>query len=255
MTDTSILNFSPDSSLQELLDHAGSKYQTRFEPLKIGDHKLELLQFEDMEKYIEQLDAQTGSNEKIELPFWAKIWPTSILLSYYMKNLDIPRDTHILEIGAGIGICGLFAANMGYRVTISDINEDALLFTQINILKNNLQDYADVKKVDFTRDKEDEKYKVILGSETLYKEDTYRPLIKFFLNNLKPEPDSEVILANHFKIKAKKFFKLAKQEFEIEEKTIGFKESSQESNEDSSESEKHLCKIFRMRPLKYVKAK
>ncbi len=253
MTDSSILNFSPDASLHELLDYAQSKYQTRFEPLKIGENKLELLQFEDMEKYIEQLDAQTGSNDKIELPFWAKIWPTSILLSYYLRNLNISLDTHLLEIGAGIGICGLFAAKLGYKVTISDINEDALLFARINILKNNLQDKAQIKKIDFTKDKKDENYKIIIGSETLYKEDTYRPLIKFFLNNLKPNQYSEVILANHYKIKAKKFFKLAQQEFDIEEKTIGFKESSDNSADNNSDSEKHLCKIYRMRPLKYVK--
>ncbi len=253
MTNSTLTNFSTDSSLQELLDYAESKYQTRFESLKVGENRLELLQFQDMEKYIEELDSRTANNERIELPFWAKIWPTSILLSYYLHNLDIPLDNHLLEIGAGIGICGLFAAKLGYNVTISDINEDALLFTQINILKNNLQDRAKIEKIDFTQDSTNEKYKTILGSEALYREDTYRPLIKFFLNNLQAAPDSEIILANHFKIKAKKFFKLAEQEFNIEQKTIGFKESSEDSADNDQESEKHLCKIFRMRPKKYVK--
>lgn len=245
--------FSPESNLEELLEIAESKYQTKFETLKIGANKLEILQFRDMEKYIEELDSRTGINESIELPFWAKIWPTSILLSYYLERLKIPPETHILEIGGGIGICGLFAAMQGYNVTISDVNQDALLFAQINILKNNLEKRAQTQKIDFTRDRTNRKYKFIIGSEALYREETYRPLIKFFWNHIELEPDSEIILANHYQIRAKKFFKFARQEFDIQEKTIGFRQSSHNKGDENQEAlEKHLCKIFRLRPLRYV---
>jgi len=41
-----------------------------------------------------------------------------------------PNNSECLEIGAGIGVAGLFAAAFGYEVTITDIDEYALLFAR-----------------------------------------------------------------------------------------------------------------------------
>ncbi|MGM0425157.1 MAG: methyltransferase, partial [Thermodesulfobacteriota bacterium] len=79
--------FSPEASLQELLDIANSKYQVHFETVKVGDHELQILQLADMEEYVDYLAETLHYGEKLELPFWAKIWPTSILLSYYLQRL------------------------------------------------------------------------------------------------------------------------------------------------------------------------
>ena len=241
------IKYPLESPLEELLEIANSKFETYFEPVKVGEHTLEILQIAEMDRYIDKLVNQARPDQKIELPFWAKIWPASILLSYFINSMQVETSQkNLLEIGAGIGLCGLFAALKGFDVIISDYSDDALLFAQINILKNKLQNKATVAKVDFTKDRLNQKFDYILGSEVLYQEKSYRPLIKFFLAHLKSTPHAEVILAKDYRRAAKKFFSLAPKEFKIAEKTIGYRQES----EEGAQGERFLCTIYRLHPRK-----
>ncbi len=233
-----------DAPLDELLDAARARYKVAFEPMSIGEHALEILQITDMDSYVEALAAQLEPGDSLELPFWAKIWRTSLLLSYYVQRLPA-QGRRMLEIGAGVGVCGLFAAKHGFDVTITDIHPDALLFTQINVLKNGLQDRARVARADFTQDRLGRRFDIILGSEVLYKEDTYRPLTKFLLAHLENSPEAEIVLAKEYTRKAAKFFNLAEREFDIKSQNIGYKTTPQ-----AGDQEKHLCTIYRLRPRK-----
>ena len=239
-------------TLPELLEQAESKYRVRFETVKVGDAALDILQIANMDEYLEQMAAGLDAETPLELPFWARIWPTSILLSYFVRRLPAAETFHLLEIGAGIGLCGLFAAKQGFRTTLSDINEDALLFARINILQNDLQDVADVHRIDFTQDRLPWSYDMILGSEVLYREASYRPLTKFLKHHLRPHKDSEIILAKSYRLKAKPFFKAAEKDFSMQERVIGYKEHQDHA---SPENERHLSHIYRLRPRKLVNGK
>jgi 2-polyprenyl-3-methyl-5-hydroxy-6-metoxy-1,4-benzoquinol methylase len=138
-------------TLEGLLATARERYDVIFEKVTVGKYELEILQLSDMMVHIDDLAEQANGETRLELPFWARIWPSSILLSYYIQRMDPAAGVSMLEIGGGIGVCGLFAARHGFKVTISDINEDALLFARINVLKNGLQDRAQVCRVDFTK--------------------------------------------------------------------------------------------------------
>ncbi len=226
--------------LDNLLSLVREKFEVCFEDVRIGDISLSLLQIQNLEEYIDSLADKVKEGERLELPFWAKLWPTSLLLSYYIMKLPVRNHGILLEIGAGFGLCGLVAAKKGHRVIISDIDEDALLFAKINVLKNNLQDSCRVERLDFTKDKIDEDIFYIVGSEVLYRQEHYRPLVKFFLRHLS-HPSSRVILAKDYHLKAKKFFSLAKEHFIISERTIGYKEKT-----SGEKAEKHLCNIIEL---------
>ncbi|WP_456325067.1 class I SAM-dependent methyltransferase [Desulfonauticus submarinus] len=231
-------------SLNELIQVAEKKYPLTFEPVKIGGISLSILQIKDLESYIDKL-AQT--QEQIELPFWAKIWPASVLLTHFLlKHLSTNSNKTVLEIGAGLGLCGLFLAKKGFKVILSDIEPDALLFMQINILKNKLDKNAEVKKIDFIESQKIEPVDYIIGSEVLYLEHSYRPLVKFLSKNLKAKKENEVILSQSYTRKSSHFFDLAKKEFHIQQKTIGYK------SQDDTDNEKFLCNIFRLKLKKYV---
>ncbi len=223
-------------SLKDLLDIAQKKFgELEFEPVTVGSITIEILQIKDLEAYIDKL--VNSSSEKIELPFWAKIWPTSIVLSLFIQRLK-PDDKDLLELGCGVGVCGLFAAKCGFRVTLSDINEDALLFSQINILKNKLEDKANIEKIDFTKTDLGKKYDIILGSEILYSDKDYENIYHFLRKHIKE--NGEIIIGKEQDIKAKRFFELAHQDFNILEKNISLK----------SEEEKYFCTIYRFLPKK-----
>lgn len=230
--------------LETLLEMASERFEVRFETVGGAGEKLEILQITNMQDYIEALAERSGEDAPLELPFWAKIWPSSLILAYYVDRL--PRNNaRILEIGAGVGVTGLIAAKKGFQVTLSDIEEDALLFARINILKNNLQDTARIAYVDFTRTVLEERFDYILGCEVLYREEMYRPLTKFLLKHLAPTPHAEAIVALDYIRKAKKFFQLADKEFRMQSQTIGCKGGTEGK-------EHHLCTIHRLRPRKQL---
>lgn len=234
-----------ENNIDNLLEMARTKFDIVFEDVRVGSYQLNILQIADLENYVDRLAEE--SREKIELPFWAKIWPASILLSYYLTSLSPEGENRsILELGSGIGLAGLFAAKHGFNVMLSDNSLQALLFAKINILKNNLQDRVQIQRVDFTSDKIEQKFEYIVGSEIFYKESSYRGLVKFLLAHINPSPSAEVVLAADYRRQAKKFFQAAQKEFKIEQKNIGYKGQEQ----DQLEAEKFLCAIYRMKPKK-----
>lgn len=236
-------NIIKNAPLDELLDLAKERFQVGFETVAAAGERVEVLQIVNMQEYVEALANFKGEGP-LELPFWAKIWPSSLLLGHYLDHL--PNDGHsLLEIGAGIGVTGLIAAKKGFQVTLSDVDENALLFGRINILKNGLEDKARVVYVDFTTTSLDQRFDYILGCEVLYREDAYRPLVKFLLHHLEHKPEAEIVLALDYIRKAKKFFQLADREFMMQQQTVGCK-----GGEDGSE--RHLCTIHRLKPKKQL---
>lgn len=233
--------------LDELLGLAKSRYDVRFEPVAIGGQTLEVLQIADIEALVDRLVATAGAGP-IELPYWAKIWPASMLLGHFLSHVGPGDGRSLLELGGGVGICGLFAASRGFRTLITDIHPDALLFAQINILQNGLSDRAEVARADFAADRLGRRFDVILGSEVLYLEDLYRGLLKFLLAHLSLDPAAEVVLAKDYTRKATRFLGMAEKEFHLAERVVGYKET----NPESGEPERKLCQIYRMRLRKHV---
>jgi predicted nicotinamide N-methyase len=227
--------------LDELLDAAQSRYDARFEPVSIGGDTLELLQVADLEALIDR-QIQTAGTGPVELPYWAKIWPASMLLGHFLAHLDPGGGRSLIELGCGIGICGLFAAKRGFRTLLTDIHPDALLFSQINVLHNGLADRASVARADFTADRLGRRFDVILGAEVLYMEDAYRGLLKFLLAHLSSDPAAEIVLAKDYTRKATRFLGMADREFTIAERVVGYKETSPESGEP----ERRLSQIYRL---------
>lgn len=237
---------SLDAPLDELLDAARAKFQVEFEPVAVAGNTLEILQIANMAEYVERL-ADTARDESLDLPFWAKIWPASMILAHMVAALPRVDGDEMLEIGAGVGICGLAAAATGMRATITDINPDALLFSRINALRNGLDDLVRVEKADFSADRLGRRFRYLAGAEVLYIESTHRGLVKFMNAHLKAEDGAEVVLSRDWRRKSMRFFKLAERDFLMDKRTVGCK-----STEEGGEAERYLCDIIRMRPRKKV---
>jgi predicted nicotinamide N-methyase len=241
------MQFDPRAPLDELLGLAEEKYAVAFEPVTAGGVTLEILQIANMPDYVEHLAESSAPTSGIELPFWAKIWTAAIMLAHFVQRME-PGNRTALEIGAGVGVAGLFAAAKGFQTVISDVNEEALLFEQINVLKNGLEDRATVMRADFAETDLKRRFDCVLGAEVLYRPDTHRGLVKFLLRHLKPSAESEILLARKFTQDQERFLKLANDDFHIADKTIGLKSTS----EDGGEAERHLITIHRLTPRKHV---
>lgn len=237
-----------EASLDELLALASQKYTLEFESVSAAGVTLDILQIANMKELLDKAIAEGALEDALNtLPLWAKIWPASIILGHMLRHVA-PEGQRVLEVGAGCGVTGLIAAALGCgRVVITDINEDALLFARINILKNNLQTRAEVCRADVAADALNERFSLILGSEILYLEHLYRPLLKFILRHLAPQsalPSPQVLLATDHRRTAKPFFRQAQKHFTVQSKSVGASASS--VDEASGRVERHLFTVHRL---------
>ncbi len=240
-----------DAPLDELLDMARQRFDVHFEPLTVEGCTLEFLQISDMNAFLDKLAETLAPGEGLDLPLWARIWPAALLMSYFVHRLPVRPGASVLEIGAGVGVCGLFAAARGFDAVISDIEPNALLFSQINALHNGLADKVSVRRIDFARDRLETRFDYVLGCEVLYMEEHFRSLLKFLQRSLKRTPEAEAVLAYNYMYKVKKFTLLADRDFRVQEKVIGCKTIEADAEPGRSvKPERHLCAITRMNARK-----
>lgn len=130
-----------------------------------------------------------------------KVWECSIDLADFLLEQDLQlQGLQILEIGCGSGLPGLCALALGASIVhFQDYNEEVIhRLTIPNVVLNGgvndlkkcrfiCGDWTSTKKLILqTSSSSDEKYDVILTSETIYSPDSYRKLHDVIASLLKP---------------------------------------------------------------------
>jgi predicted nicotinamide N-methyase len=223
-------------SLEEIMDIIRSRYDVEIESIAIGDRILKVLQIKDMEEQIikkleqsiagssgQEVSAQPGELgdelllQLMEMQWWTKIWEPSFVLALFMGKTPPVRGQKVLEIGAGMGIVGVYAALCGHDVTISDISEDALLFARAHALMNGCPQVP-VVALDWRLPYTDRPFEVIIGSEVVYDRRTYDILISFLDQAL--APGGTIFLAKNKDLKTPLFFEKLVTRFKFKQKII-----------------------------------
>lgn len=101
------------------------------------------------------------------LPYWADVWPSSIVLA--ARALSLKGDgRRLLELGCGLGLVASAAAIAGFDVLATDYYEDALSFARVNADVNAGVALA-TRHVDWRAIPEDlGTFDVVLASDVLY---------------------------------------------------------------------------------------
>lgn len=109
----------------------------RFSPvprrIEVGGRVVEIWRPPDMEALIDI--AAFEADERI--PYWADVWESAIVLAEDLAGLD-GRGLSLLELGCGLGLPSLVAAEAGFRVTATDYEEPALAGVRYNAAKRGL---------------------------------------------------------------------------------------------------------------------
>lgn len=222
--------YNLDQSMDKLIDLAVSKFgEVEFQDVTVGKESMQVLQIKHMQKYIDKLMDKTRSGKKVTLPLWAKLWPASMVMGYSLSNFPLEEGTTVLEIGGGCSLSGLALARRGFDVTVTDADQDALLFARINALKNDLGDRVSVEYSEFSEPMSD-RFGCIVASEMLYDESQFDRMAAFVDGSLVEGETAEVFLSLDLKRVAKNFFESSNEKFKIMKSTSTFKD--QESGED-----------------------
>jgi len=162
----------------------GERYELDLMPIAIGGKRLELYGVSNWDVFVERLGREGEAYIK-EFPFWVKVWEASIVLTDHLAGMGLGEKKDVLEIGAGMGVTGLFLAAMGHNVTITDYEESALTLLQMNIEHNELPNVR-VEKLDWNNPDLTGRYDIICGSELIYNETFIKPLMTLFKEYLRP---------------------------------------------------------------------
>jgi predicted nicotinamide N-methyase len=204
-----------DSELAQLMGRIEERYAVEVVPVKIGSKILRILQLRDFEKYIEEfVEAKEGS--AMELPFWAKVWESTFVLSYFLGKQPVVLGRRMLELGAGVGVVGIYAALCGHHVTITDNNADALLFARANALLNGCPQ-VEVRKLDWRHTDLPHQYEVIFGSEIIYDRHSYGALVEFLRTTL--TPTGVIFLSKNEQLPTPTFFPELTRHFKFKQTT------------------------------------
>ncbi len=176
------------------------QYETDRSPLVVGDRRFEFFVPRTLDPFVDKKDVFS------EFPLWSKIWEASIVLANHLATIPPDPDKHLLEIGCGIGLVGVVAAQFGHRITMTEYNQDALNFASANAFANQPPDpnLLEVAPLDWTRPTLEGEFDVILGSEVIYKEEYFEPVLGLFKRYLRP--GGEMILAEGVRKTSMAFF-------------------------------------------------
>lgn len=214
-----------NDELQTILDSLGKDFDLEFEPVEIDDRQLEILNIANMTEHLDRLLAAKKISDPLrDLPLWAKVWPSSLVLGRFLRKQE-PEGKSLLELGAGMGACSLVAAGFGFRrIALSDANPVALKFARANVLKNHLQNLIQTTLLEIGKPAQalaDEKFDIIAASELLYLDKLHRPLLKFLQQRL--APGGRALFCTDVARLKPEFRKLALQSFSVREGHIGLK--------------------------------
>ncbi len=159
------------------------KYKLELMPITIGGKRLELYGIANWDIFVDHLEHK-GEEYVKNFPFWVKIWEASIVLTDHLLRIGLDKTKEILEIGAGMGITGLFLGASGHKVTITDYEDDALELLRMNVEHNGL-DNVSVTKLDWNNPHATGKYDLICGSELIYNAAFIGPVINLFKKYLR----------------------------------------------------------------------
>ncbi len=169
-----------------------NKFELETVPIGIGGKRMHFYRVGNWGPFIEKLFAD-GKSRFTDFPHWIKIWEASLVLADYLLDTGLSTQKSVLEIGAGMGITGMFLAAFGHPVVITDDDDDSLDLLRLNVEYNKLVN-AQVKKLDWRHPDLTGQFDIICGAEAIPPETAFSPAAAMLRKHLKP--DGRIYLAH-----------------------------------------------------------
>lgn len=191
------------------LESFRQEYETDTSDLAIKDRHFRFFVPKSLDKFLDPGDLFH------DFPLWSKIWEASIILSDYLAGIPVDSEKRFLEIGCGTGVVGVVASSFGHRVTMTEYNPDALNFARANARANlTARDPGlEIIELDWSKPRLEGLFDYIIGSEVIYKEKDYQPILKLLKTYLRPS--GEIILAEGVRKTSMEFFRQMSELFDI----------------------------------------
>lgn len=198
----------PEAALP-IVKKIGAKYKLDVEVVSVAGKRFYFLHVADLTPLL----AKKAGENAPDFPYWVKIWEASLVLAEFMAKMPPKKGQRILELGAGMAVPGMVASFFGHDVTVTDYEDEIMEFVKASALFNRC-DNLKCDTLDWFKPNELGKFDIILGSELLFNERFFEPLLKVLKKYLAP---NGVIYMAHAadRTTLKPFFKSCQDEFQI----------------------------------------
>jgi len=190
--------FSMESFQQE--------YETDTVDVAIRNRKFRFLVPKSLDRFV---DPENVFND---FPLWAKIWEPSVILADHLASMPVNSEKRFLEIGSGLGLVGIVASSFGHKVTMTEYNYDAINFARANAHINDCSNLK-IMELDWNRPELEGTFDKIMGSEVIYMEKSFYPILRLFRTYLKE--DGEILLAERPRRSSIEFFRQMSERFNV----------------------------------------
>jgi predicted nicotinamide N-methyase len=142
------------------------RFRTTLQDASVGDHTFSILKPANADDLIREEDFVKDER----LPYWADVWPSSIVLAEKLLELE-GAGRSALELGCGVGLSTLAATTAGFDVMATDYYQDALDVTRANVFQN-LGKAARTQLVDWRHVPKDlGTFDLVFASDVLYEKE------------------------------------------------------------------------------------
>ena len=173
---------------------------------EIAGRSIRLVRPVDPDRMLDDPDVHDRNREDDYMPYWAYLWPGSRMLAEAVFDRwgEVePGDDEVLELGCGLGLGGLAALALGFRVRFSDYDPAAFDFIHRSIAENGFRaDRAAMLVLDW-RKPPALTFARIIAADVLY-ERRLVPLVADVLARLLA-PGGEAILTTPYRASAESF--------------------------------------------------
>lgn len=110
---------------------------TEWRTIRVNGKTLCLLCPATLDRLVD-LQALLRDDASPEPPYWAHVWSASRVLASQLAQRGLRRGQRLLDVGCGLGLTALAAAQLGARVYAFDLEPQPLAFLRASALANDL---------------------------------------------------------------------------------------------------------------------
>ncbi len=205
-----------------------ANYQITTEIIHAGAFSVKINRIINTDDLFNELIAKGELDEDVldeRIPYWGELWHSSIALSEFLaENKHLIKGKNVLEIGCGLGLCGITAYKAGANVIMTDYSEEAIEFAKENLRLNHAE-HIKMQVMDWRNPDPMLQADVLIAADVAYEKRSFGPLLHAF--NVLLKQNGLLILSEPGRSFTTEFFKLLeKNRFRKKtvQKTIEYRE-------------------------------
>lgn len=160
--------------------HAGGGQEGAGSGIPVADYAFEIAGRTWTIAAVGDQEALLAASDGLEaFPFGLMLWESAPVLARHLASCpDLVQAKRVLELGAGVGLCGLVARHLGAAlVRQTDHSAEATALCHTNAKLNGIEG-IDVAQADWTDWQDGAVYDVVIGSDVLYDRDAHETLLR-----------------------------------------------------------------------------